>query len=103
MRHYIGQLRDLFIFNLKHAMYVLDINNSELAERYGASRQHISSILSESEKGANLDTVEKMAKVLGLRPSDLLDENFQERFKKTIQLDGSKLNKVETKTIKKGK
>ena len=76
--------KDAFIFNLKHAMYVLDINQVELAERSGVSRQFINNVL-KRDSGLAISTVEKIAKALGLEETDLFDPNFQERYKKKVK------------------
>ena len=75
---------DAFIFNLKHIMYVKELNQQDLADSIGVSKQQVNNILKNADS-VSLKTVAKIAKALKIEETDLFDPTFQDRYKKKVK------------------
>lgn len=67
-------LREVMATNLRRLRSERGLSQEELADRADLNRNYVG-MLEREENAATLDTLEKLADVLGVDPSDLLRRN----------------------------
>lgn len=74
--------RQLFLRNLKLVMDARGLSHSDVARLAGFSRQQVGNLFNGDEVGINTNTTDKMAVALGFKEGDLIDQDFDKKFKK---------------------
>ena len=68
-----GKLRNLLAARVREERVRLGLSQESLAEKAGLHRTYIGSI-ERGERNVSIDNIERLAKALGVRASDLLSE-----------------------------
>jgi len=72
------KLKEAFLLGIERIMYDRRLNASDLAKMLGVSRQNISKIL-DPDSNITFATVSKIAEVLEVEESDLVDVRYKKK------------------------
>jgi transcriptional regulator with XRE-family HTH domain len=81
-------IREVFARNLRKARQSKGLSQEALAYEAGIDRTYVSA-LERGVYGATIDMVEKLAAVLGVEPSSLLQRSEQNKATLNVNLDSS--------------
>lgn len=74
--------KELFLNNLKFYMDEKGLSQGDIAKLVGFTRQQVTNLFNRESEGISTSTTDKIGLSLGLKETDLIDQDFILKYKK---------------------